>query len=121
MRILYIEDNPNDAKLVKRYVETTSNDLVIAPTLEEVYERLSEPEPFGFIMVDIMINNHRSGFELPHLLREQGYMGHIIAVTALNSPQDKAACAEAGFSDVLTKPFLMNTLAEMLTQYTATA
>ncbi|MEP7285885.1 MAG: response regulator [Chloroflexota bacterium] len=119
MRILYIEDNPNDAKLVQRYVETTPHDLVIAPTLEDTYEYLSDSEAFGFVMVDILINNQRAGYELPQLLREQGYTGQVIAVTALNSPQDKVACAEAGFAAILTKPFLMTALADILTQFTS--
>jgi CheY-like chemotaxis protein len=98
MRILYIEDNPNDAKLVQRYVETTPHELVVVPTLEETYEALSGPSAFDLILVDILLNNRRVGYELPRQLREQGYQQQMIAVTALNAPQDRAACAQAGFS-----------------------
>jgi CheY-like chemotaxis protein len=117
VRILYIEDNPNDAKLVQRYVETTPHELVITPTLEETYEALSDSSEFDLILVDILINNKRVGYDLPRQLREQGYQQEMIAVTALNAPQDQAACERAGFSAVLTKPFLITTLAEMLAQY----
>lgn len=117
MRILYIEDNPNDARLVKRYVDTTSHELTIVQTLEDSYAALAESQSFDLILADILLNNQRSGFELPRVLREQGYTCQVIAITALNSPQDQAACAKAGFAAVVTKPFLMKTLADTLTQF----
>ena len=117
MRILYVEDNPNDAKLVKRYIETTPHELVIAPTLEQTIEVINEAEAFDLVMVDILIDNQRTGFELPQMLRTQGCTSSIVAVTGLNSPQDQMACKAAGFEAVLTKPFLITTLADLITQF----
>ncbi len=117
MRILYIEDNANDAKLVQRYVETTAHELAIASTIEQAYEQLSDSPEFDLILIDILINNKRLGYDLAHALREQGYSRPVIAITALTSPQDQAACAEAGFAAVLLKPFMITALAKVLLQF----
>src|SRR5260221_13447338 len=121
MRILYIEDNPNDAKLVKRYVDTTPHELVVTQSLEQTYELLSSSQSFDLVLVDILINNQRSGYELPNRLHEQGYTNNIIAVTGLTSAQDTAACKKAGFAAILAKPFLITTLADMIAQYSNVA
>ncbi len=117
MRILYIEDNANDAKLVQRYVETTDHELAIVPTIEQAYELLAGSPAFDLILIDILINNKRLGYDLAHDLKEQGYPRPVIAITGLTSPQDQAACADAGFAAVLTKPFMISTLADMLLQF----
>ncbi len=117
MRILYVEDNTNDAKLVQRYVETTSHELAVVSTVEQAYDLLSESPNFDLILVDILINNRRLGYDLAHALRDQGYPRPVIAVTALSGPQDQAACAEAGFAAVLMKPFMITTLANMIAQF----
>src|SRR5579871_2799857 len=121
MRILYIEDNPNDAKLVQRYVETTLHELVIVPTAEKSNELMTNPDAFDLVLVDILLNSKREGYDLPQQLRQKGYKREMIAVTALNSPQDRAACERAGFSAVLIKPFLITTLADMLARFGGTA
>ncbi len=117
MHILYIEDNANDAKLVQRYVETTPNDLVVVPTVEAAYECLSDSSDFDLILVDILINNKRSGYDFARVCQEQGYTRPIVAVTALASQQDMQAYAEAGFAAVLAKPYYITTLAELLSQF----
>jgi CheY-like chemotaxis protein len=117
VRILYIEDNPNDAKLVKRYIETTSHELVITPSIEETVEVIKEADSFDLVMVDILIDNQRTGYEIPQMLRTRGYTSSVVAVTGLSSPQDQLACETAGFEAVLTKPFLITTLADLITQF----
>jgi len=117
LRILYVEDNSNDAKLVQRYVETTAHELAVVSSIEEANNLLSDPSPFDMILVDILIDNKRSGYDFARELREQGYTQPVIAVTALTGPQDQAACAKAGFAAILTKPFLITTLADMLLQF----
>ena len=117
MRILYIEDNPNDAKLVQRYVATTPHHLQVVPSLEEAYQSYSESPNYDLIMVDILINNKRSGYDFARNCQTQGYHGPIVAVTALTSPQDEQACVDAGFSAVLAKPFYITALADLLRQF----
>jgi CheY-like chemotaxis protein len=113
---LYIEDNPNDARLVQRYIETTTHDLTIVQTFEAASELVPSSHTFDLILVDILIDNKRTGYELAQTLRKEGYTRPIVAVTALTSKQDQAACAQAGFAAILTKPFTITSLADMLLQ-----
>lgn len=117
MHILYIEDNPNDARLVERYIETTTNQLTIVRSAHEAEALLAHASTFALIMIDIVIDNAREGYAIASQLRRQGYAQPLVAVTALNTPKEEDACYEAGFSAILTKPFMITALTEMLAQY----
>jgi two-component system, OmpR family, response regulator len=115
MRILYIEDNADDANLVHRYVRTTPHELVIVDTLEDAYTALSEP--VDLVLVDVLLHQQRSGYTLARALRDKGLNHPIVAVTALTTPSDIEAARRAGFDEVLTKPYPIHELAEMIHRY----
>jgi CheY-like chemotaxis protein len=115
MRILYVEDNANDATLVRRYIETTPHELVIATNLSEA-QAVLDPS-IDLIMVDIMIGNQRGGYDFARDLRTQGYQQPLIAITALSTPQDLAQCEAAGFGPVLSKPFPITALANVISAH----
>lgn len=117
MNILYLEDNPNDAKLVQRYVDTTPHQLTIVQTLPEVEQMLPNIAGFDLILIDILINNNRAGYELAYWLRENGFTHPLIAVTALDSAEEKVASTRAGFDAMLIKPFAITSLAELFHQF----
>src|SRR5215470_2687107 len=99
MNILYIEDDPNDATLVDRYVRTTPHNLYIAPTVQDAWLTLQQ-EPMDLIMVDIVLSNARLGYTFAQQLRLRKFQQPLIAVTALGTPEDMAACRRAGFDQV---------------------
>lgn len=115
MRILYIEDNAADANLVSRYVRTTPHQLIIVRALDEVYSALEEP--VDLVLVDLLLNQQRSGFDVARMLRDNDYECPIIAVTALTTPADISAAKRAGFNEVLPKPFQITELASVIERY----
>jgi CheY-like chemotaxis protein len=115
MLILYIEDDPTDADLVARYLRNSPHQLKVAKSVEEAAEILSE-DP-ALVLVDIMLNRSRQGFNFVSQLREQGYTQPVIAVTALSLPTEKAQCIEAGCTEVLTKPYMIDQLAGVMNKY----
>ncbi len=117
MNILYLEDNPNDAKLVQRYVDTTGHQLTIVQNISEIEELLPRVGDFDLIMVDILINNKRVGYELASWLRESGFTRPLVAVTALDSPDEKTASTRAGFDAMLIKPFAITALVDLFHQF----
>jgi two-component system response regulator CssR len=115
MRILYLEDQPSDADLVARYVETTHHKLVTVDSIEAAWEALEEP--IDVIMMDIVIRGDRSGFTFAEALHEQGNDRPLVAITALNTPGDMRRCRELGFDPILQKPFTIDQLADVLDQF----
>src|SRR5258708_376975 len=116
MRILYLEDDRGDANLVKRYLQTTPHDLLIAATIKEAWAALDEP--IDLILVDIMLANSRDGYDFAREVRDRNITQPLIAVTALNMPQELDAARDAGFDDILAKPFEILELVKIIQRYT---
>lgn len=115
MNILYIEDEPTDAELVALYINVTPHHLEVASTIEEAWAILPyEPD---LILVDVLIGHSRAGYSFARELRMRGYTKPMVAVTALALPQDLEDCRQAGFDDILNKPFTMTQLANIINHY----
>lgn len=104
MRILYIEDDPNDAQLVVLYVQTIQHQIVTVTNLNDARSELRKSPQM--IMVDVLLNNSRQGYHFARELRSQGYRQPLIAVTALSIAHDREECQKAGFTTILTKLLL---------------
>jgi two-component system, NarL family, capsular synthesis sensor histidine kinase RcsC len=115
MYILYVEDDPNDAQLVTLFMRTTPHDFVVVSNPEDAQPELDPPPQL--ILVDVILNNSRTGYNFARDLRSQGYSQPMIAVTALSTEHDRQECYSAGFTTILNKPFTINQLAEMIAKY----
>jgi len=118
VRILYIEDEPTDAQLVDRYVQSTAHDLVIVNNTQAARAalELDENKP-DLLMVDVLIGHSREGFTFVRELRAQGYEQPIVAVTGLTTPYDLEQCKQSGFNEVLGKPYTIQQLAAMIERH----
>jgi len=112
MNILYIEDNPNDANLVSRFAMASGHDLTLINDLQQV--EVAFDSTFDLVLVDIMFDQERVGYEVAGAFRENGHQGGLVAITALNSQQDIDDCQQAGFDAVLTKPYDITELAGVI-------
>lgn len=117
MRILYIEDEPADAQLVERYIEVTPHQVVVVSNIPDAQAAFANP--VDLVLVDVLLNKTRSGYDFVRELRTQGYQQPIIAVTGLSFDADIERCYSAGCTDVLTKPYAIKQLAELLEKYTS--
>ena len=116
MKILYIEDEPNDALLVQRYARATSHQLTVVNNVQDALTASAAGHP-DLILVDVMLNQVRQGYDFVRELRDQGFTCPIIAVTALSLPHDLEECYAAGCNEIVTKPYMINELAEMINRY----
>ena|SRR5258707_2656892 len=116
MYILYVEDEPNDAQLVERYAKASGYQMTVARNIGDAWAALAHNP--DLILVDILLNQSRQGYQFIKELRTKGYQQPIIAVTGLTLPTDMEDCRRAGCDDVITKPYNITLLAQTINRYT---
>lgn len=115
MKILYVEDEKNDAVLVSRCLQAVAHEVTVVNNIQEAQRH--PLENFHLILVDIMFMHGRDGLLFSKSARQTGYDHPMIAVTALSTQEDFDQCLKAGFTDMLIKPFTVSQLLEKINQY----
>src|SRR5688572_3372264 len=115
-RILVIDDEPINHKLVARALESLNYELHFAGNGMEGVTKARNLEP-DLIITDVMMPDI-NGYEVTRILRrEQRFAATpILVLTAQSGLQDKLKSFESGADDHLTKPF---EAAELLMRVTA--
>ncbi|MBS4097048.1 MAG: EAL domain-containing protein [Sulfuricella sp.] len=111
MKILYVEDNPQDAELARLSLSGAlpGHETEIAPTLAAAYARLKEPAGLDLALIDLHLPDG-NGLELLAHIRERKLP---LAVAILTGSGDQQAAAEAlrnGADDYIVKrhDYLLN-------------
>jgi len=107
-RILVVEDNPINRRLVRRLLGTLGYSIETVVSGEECLERCAKEE-FDFVFMDIQMPN-MDGFETARRLREAGATMPIIALTAHVMSEDRERCLAAGMTDFVAKPIRIESL-----------
>ena len=71
---------------------------------------------FDLVLMDIFMPR-MSGYDAARALRDKGYSGPMIAVTASALKGERENCIAAGMNDILVKPFKKEDLAAVLAAY----
>jgi CheY-like chemotaxis protein len=103
-RILVIEDNALNLKLVRDVLQYAGYDVLEATT-GEAGITLAGQQPPDLVLLDLQLPGI-DGHETLRLLRD-GVLGPgvpVVAVTALAMTEDKERAAQAGFDGYLEKP-----------------
>lgn len=110
-RLLYIEDNPANMKLVRKAVGSKSNLALIEATTAEEGIRIADREQPEVILLDINLPG-MNGYEALKVLRANPELRNtrIIGLSANAMHSDIERAKMAGFSDYLTKPIDINLL-----------
>ncbi len=107
-KILVVEDNLINQKVVVRFLEKTKKyEVRIANNGQEAIEKLQQ-ESFDLILMDLQMPI-MGGYEATRHIRDkqsQGLLPYIpiIALTAHALQSDREACLAIGMNDYLTKP-----------------
>ncbi len=113
--VLLAEDNPDNQRLISMYIKRTgANHTIAEHGLDAVHKALSGN--FDLILMDMQMPV-MDGVKATEVLREKGYTGPIVALTANAMQEDKDRCIAAGCNDFLTKPLNLDHFNQILEKY----
>lgn len=107
-RILFVEDEAALTETLKRYFEREGFDVYTTDSRTGALE-FAHSFPPDLAVLDVMLNEgpepEFSGFDVCRGLRDEGYEGPVIFLTARASEDDKLEGFQLGADDYVTKPF----------------
>lgn len=118
-RILVVEDNPRNQRVVQRLLEKQGYRVEVADNGQEAVEAVRE-EVFDLIIMDIQMPV-LDGIAATERIREEGYDVPILALTAYASDEDRRRCDEVGMDGFVAKPFERQELLDAVAGLTAAA
>ncbi|MCW2811967.1 MAG: response regulator with CheY-like receiver domain and winged-helix DNA-binding domain [Friedmanniella sp.] len=116
-RILVIEDNPLNLKLIRDVLSFQGHDVVTAESGEEGVERAADSAP-DLVLMDIQLPGIDGHEALQRIRADPRCRGvPVVAVTAFAMREDIARAEAAGFAGYIAKPINIRALNEQLARY----
>jgi CheY-like chemotaxis protein len=111
-RILVVDDNRDNAEIIRSYLEVRGYPITVATSGEEALALFETVKP-ALVLLDVMMPG-RDGWEVCRIMKQHPELGRrvrVIMVTALNEMEDKREALQTGADDYVEKPFDLATLA----------
>src|SRR5688572_29020567 len=110
--ILVVDDNLDNAEIIRSYMEIRGYPITVATNGEEALALFETVRP-ALVLLDVMMPG-RDGWEVCRIMKAHPELGktvRIIMVTALNELEDKREALQTGADDYVAKPFDLAALA----------
>jgi len=110
--ILVVDDNLDNAEIIRSYLEIRGYPITVATNGEEALVLFETVRP-ALVLLDVMMPG-RDGWEVCRIMKAHPELGktvRIIMVTALNELEDKREALQTGADDYVAKPFDLAALA----------
>ena len=102
--VLVAEDNKVNQLVIGGLLHKAGVRVTLAENGREAVARaLAPPAPLDLVLMDVQMPE-LDGIEATLILRQQGYGGPIVAVSAGAGAAEQARCREAGMNDFIAKP-----------------
>ncbi|NLJ47679.1 MAG: response regulator [Treponema sp.] len=101
--VLLAEDHTVNQELFTLLLERLGCRVTVASDGVEAVERGSA-QPFDIVLMDIFMPR-MNGYDAARALRDRGFLGPIVAVTASALKGERDKCLASGMNDILVKPF----------------
>ncbi len=106
-RVLVAEDGPDNQRLIRALLEREGLEVHLAENgrvaCRKVWQAAAEGRPYDLVLMDMQMPE-LDGHQATRQLREEGWTGPIVALTAEAMDGDRARCLQAGCDDYLSKP-----------------
>ncbi len=121
MRIAILEDDPDQAALVRRWLEDDGHSCMHSPR-SEAFLRTVLHESYDVLLIDWMLPGPSSGVEVMQRIRESGAdYTPVLMMTARDEEEDIVTALGAGAHDYMVKPLRRNELLARLAALVRTA
>ena len=108
MRLLVVEDERKVAQFIRKGLQEAGYTVDVTESGAGA-EALAAENEYDLMILDVMLPD-QTGLDTSRHLRESGYTGPILMLTALSGTKDKVHGLDAGADDYLTKPFAFDEL-----------
>jgi len=119
-RILLAEDGADNQRLISFILRRAGADVEAVDdgrqAVDAVLRARKQGHPFDLVLMDMQMPV-LDGFGATAELRELGYQGPVVALTAHAMKEDRKRCLEAGCNDYATKPINRQTLLALAAEY----
>lgn len=117
-RVLVTEDNVINRKLLVHILNSLGIDTDTAKDGQECVEKVTLDPSYHMILMDIMMPR-MNGYEATRAVRNIGYDGPIVALTANAHDGESEKARDAGMDHFMTKPVKKADIAQVLKKYLA--
>lgn len=115
VKVLLVEDSPDNRRLITAYLKKTGALVSTAEDGLKGVERALE-DAYDVVLMDVQMPE-MDGHEAMRKLRSMGFSRPIVALTAHAMKEERDRCFESGCTDYLTKPVSRDQLIEVISRY----